>query len=91
MFVTLYAYRVKPGQREALHLLYQQWRTLLRNGSAVSTEWLANSQDSDEMIMLARFKDEDAAWAVVESPDYRAWYAQLVRLADTGPFVSYYK
>lgn len=91
MFITLYAYRAKPGQAQAIRSLYQQWEQLLRNWNAVSTELLSNIQDGHDLIMLARFQDEDAAWAAVESADYRAWYAQLARLAETGPIVSQYE
>lgn len=91
MFVTLYAYRAKPGQREAIRSLYRQWQRLLRDSNVISTELLSNSQDLDDMLLLARYHDEDAAWAAVESVDHRAWYAQLARLAETGPIVSQYE
>ena len=91
MFVTLYAYRAKLGRRQAIRSLYQQWQQLLRNWNVASTELLANCADPGDMIMLARFRDEEAAWAAFESGDYRAWYAQLVRLAEVGPTVSQYR
>ncbi len=90
MFITLYAYRAKPGQGHAIHALYSQWERLL-TGAALSTELLSNSQDVDDMVMLARFQGEDAAWRAAESPDHRAWYAQLVRLTEEGPVVSQYQ
>jgi quinol monooxygenase YgiN len=91
MFITLYSYRAKAGQREAIFALYREWQCLLRDLCPVSTELLSNTQDPVEMIMLARFEDEDAAWAAVESADYRNWYSQLARLAESGPIVSQYE
>jgi quinol monooxygenase YgiN len=85
MFIALYSYRAKPDQMEAIRSLYRQWQRLLEDSHVVSTELLLNSQDPGEMILLARFKDEDAAWAAMESSDYRAWYAQLVHLGLNGP------
>lgn len=91
MFVTLYAYRAKPERRQAIRSLFQQWQQLLRNWNVASTELLANCADPGDMILLVRFRDEEAAWAVFESSNYRAWYAQLVRLAEVGPTVSHYQ
>ncbi len=90
MFITLYSYRVKAGQREAILSLYGEWQRLLQNLCTVSTELLSNTQDPVEMIMLARFEDETAAWAAVESANYHNWYSQLARLAESGPIVSQY-
>lgn len=91
MFITLYSYRAKPGQTQAIRSLYRQWQHLLMNSNAVSTELLSNSQDCRDMIMLARFQDQDAAWRAAESADHCALYAQLVRLTEAGPIVSQYE
>ncbi len=91
MFITLYSYRAKPGQLEAVLSLYRQWQQLLQKFPAASTELLSNTQDPAEIIMLARFKDESSAWAAVESASYRAWYSQLARMTEIGPMVSEYQ
>lgn len=91
MHITLYAYRAKPGQTDAVLSLYRQWQQLSRDWNGVSAELLSNIQDPDEMIILARFPDEEAAWAAVESAHHRAWYAQLARVTETGPIVSHYE
>ncbi len=91
MFITLYSYRAKTGQLDAIHALYREWQQLLQNFTLASTELLSNAQDPAEIIMLARFKDEAAAWTAVESTGYRAWYSQLARLTETGPIVSQYQ
>ncbi len=91
MFITLYSYRAKPGQLEAIHCLYREWQKLLQNFFCASAELLSNPQDSDEIIMLARFADESTAWTAVESTGYRAWYSRLVNLTEAGPLVTQYK
>ncbi len=91
LFITLYSYRAKPEQLEAIFCLYREWQRRLQEFSSPSTELLSNAQDPCEIIMLARFKDESTAWAAVESAGYRAWYSQLARLTDVGPFVTQYK
>ncbi len=90
MFVTAYFCRARPGKEETMCALYREWRRLAPGRRVVSTELLSNLYDPAEMIMLARFQDQEAAWAVAESPDYRAWYSRLVKAAETGPVVSQY-
>ncbi len=91
LFITLYSYRAKPGQREAVLSLYREWQQLLTNFHAVSTELLSDSQEGCDMIMLARFQDEDTAWRAAESAEHRAWYAQLAQLMEQGPIVNWYE
>jgi len=91
MFITLYAYRVSPGQLPAIRCLYKEWQQLLGSWNEASIELLSNNLDPTDLILLARFQNEDTAWAAIESPAYRAWYAQLVRLAEVGPTVSHYR
>ena len=90
MYVTLYSYRAKPDQMQAIEALYEQGQQLLSRLTVISAELLARADDPAEIIMLVHFKDEATAWAAMETCDYRAWYAQLVRAAETGPVVSYY-
>lgn len=91
MFITLYSCRVRPGQGETLRSLYQEWEELVRNWNGLSTELLSNNEDPRDLILVARFRDEDAAWSAAESPGHRAWYAQLARLTEVGPIVSQYQ
>ena len=91
MSVTLYFYRAKADQMEAILALYREWRQLVQEERSVSAELLSRTQDPAEMIMLVRFEDQATAWAVAESADYRAWYSRLVHLAEMGPIVSQYE
>jgi hypothetical protein len=91
MFITFYFYHVKPGTIPAILCLYQEWQQILTNWNLLSTELLANVQDPTEMVMLARFKDEDAAWAAAESIAHCTWYGKLVNLTEEGPRVDHYQ
>ena len=91
MVVILYTYRTRPGKIQAVRCLYQNWQQILTNWEPVSTELLANPQDPAEMIMLARFSDNDIAWKAAESARHCAWYAQLVGVAESGPMVNHYQ
>ncbi len=91
MCVTLYTCQARPGKLEAVLSLYQDWQQLLKDWSPVSIELLQNLDEPGEMILLARFRDEESAWAAAESTVHRAWYARLVRLTEAGPIVSRYR
>ncbi len=91
MVVTLYAYRDKTDAIDSIFILYQEWQELLKHWRPISTEFLANTQDPTDMIMLARFPDEDSAWAAAESSAHQAWYVRLVTLSEVGPIVNQYK
>ncbi len=91
MFVTLYSCRCKAGKQKTIGALCRQLRSLDKNTRLVSSELLQNAKDPSEMIMLVCFEDEEALWAAIESPDYRAWYARLMQAAETGPLVSDYE
>ena len=90
MFVTLYKCVVLPGKVNALRELYGEWQRFLSNMDGVITEFLASSEDPADVVLLARFPDETAAWSVVDTAHYRAWYAQLARLTEAGPIVCQY-
>jgi hypothetical protein len=91
MYVTLYAFTTHPQKSEAVRRLYREWRLLLQEWCPVSTELLADPQNPDEMMLAARFRDEEAAWAATESAGHCDWYARLVGLAETGPLVEHYE
>src|SRR5574342_1163558 len=43
MFITLYAYRVKENQMEAILALYHEWRCLVQSGRSISAELLSKT------------------------------------------------
>lgn len=90
MIVRLYACRARPGQAEAIRALYYQWEQLVTQRYGIATEFLSNSQDPNDLVIVTHFSDEEAAWTAAESADYRAWYVELARLSEAGPIVSQY-
>ncbi len=90
MIVRLYACRARPGQVEAIRALYHRWERSVAQRHGIAAEFLSNSQDPSDLIILAHYRDADAAWTAAESADYRAWYVELARLSEAGPIVSQY-
>ncbi len=90
MHITLYSCHAKPGRLDAIVDLYHEWQRLICSDDSAATELFSSVQDAEDILMLARFGDESAAWAAAETPAYRSWYSQLVSLTETGPIVSHY-
>jgi quinol monooxygenase YgiN len=91
MVITLYTYRVKPTHTHAATILSQQWQKERFKSCLISAELFSDIHDPDEMMLLVRFPDEEAAWSFAECADNHAWYAQLARITEEGPAVSQYK
>ncbi len=92
MFITICTFRTKSGCEEYAVALYQELRRVLRQAPGyVSGELLVNAQDTRDFLSIARFEDEETAWAVAEIPEQRALYARLVGLTDVGPIVGYWR
>jgi quinol monooxygenase YgiN len=91
MFILSYSYRAKPGQKQEILDLYRDWQRSLCQHGLVSVELLFEPNDPLEYVMLARFEDEEAAWAAADCPAYRNWYSRLASLSDSGPIVSRYE
>jgi hypothetical protein len=91
MILTLYLYRARPGQKQAILSLCQEWQLLLGDRCEISAEFYLNCTDACDFLMLSRFKDEETAWVATETKEYRAWYSRLARLTCEGPIVSHYQ
>ncbi len=91
MFITVYSFCAQPGTLARVRALYQEWQVLLGSGGSVSTELLSNTQEPAEVMLLARFPDDEAAWTAAESAGHCEWYARLVGLAEAGPMVAHYR
>ncbi len=91
MFITVYSYHARRGQEQKILSLYREWQHMLENSSLITTDLLTNIQDPAEMMMLARFPDEDAAWAIADTDQHRALYTRLVGMTETGPWVGYFQ
>jgi hypothetical protein len=91
MVIALYSYHTRPSPGKTPLALYQEWQCILNNLNVLSTEMFIGAQDPAEMIMLARFADEESAWAAADSTEHRSWYAQLAQISEDGPAVCHYR
>jgi|SRR5579859_5246658 len=87
MFVTVYSYRAKAGQEEAIIALFDEWEhdRLPRAKGFVSGELLRDIRDARSFITLARFESAEAARAAADAPEQDAWYRRLVNLTEQEP------
>jgi heme-degrading monooxygenase HmoA len=87
MFVTVYSYRAKAGQEQAIIALYDEWERdrLPRTKGFVAAELLRDLRDSRSFISIARFESAEAANAVAGAPEQDAWYRRLVDLTEQEP------
>ncbi len=87
MFVTMFAYRAKAGQEEAVIALHDEWERerLPRTKGYVSGELLRDIHNSRSFITIARFESAEAAGAVANAPEQDAWYRRLVSLTEQEP------
>ena len=92
MFVTVYIYQTKEGHEQAVEALHQGWcQRLRKTRGCLSCELFNNLDDPQEFIAITRFESEQDVWAAIETPEYHAWYGDLVRLVEAGPSVNHYR
>lgn len=87
MFVTVFSYRAKPGQEDAVIALHDEWERdrLPRAKGYVSGELFRDIRDSRRFITIARFENAEAARTTADAPEQDAWYRRLVNLTEQEP------
>jgi antibiotic biosynthesis monooxygenase (ABM) superfamily enzyme len=92
MFITVFAYQVKPGKEEAVIALHDEWERdhFPRAKGYVSGELLRDIRNSRSFITIARFESEAAARAIADAPEQDAWYRRLVSLTEQEPIFTDY-
>ncbi len=87
MFITVFSYRAKAGQEQAVIALYDEWeRDLLpKMKGVISGELLRDLRDPCRFISLVRFESAQAAKAVAEAAEQGVWYRRLVNLTEQEP------
>ena len=87
MFVTVFTYRARAGEEDAVVALHEDWqRTRRDKARGFLTGELLNAQgDSRAFIDVARFETEDAARAVAADREQDAWYRRLTSLCESEP------
>jgi len=92
MFVTVSMYRAKAGEEDAIIALHEDWQRNRQPGAKgyLSGELLRNVKDSREFIAIMRFETQEAAQALTNNPERKAWYQRIVSLTENVPTLTEY-
>ncbi len=92
MFVTVSTYKAKPGEEDAIIALHENWQRNLqpRAKGYLSGELLRNVKDPREFIAIMRFEAQEAAQALANDPERKAWYQRVVSLTENAPTLTEY-
>jgi antibiotic biosynthesis monooxygenase (ABM) superfamily enzyme len=87
MFVTVFSYRAKAGQEEAVIALHEEWEQdrLPKTKGYISGELLSDIRDPRSFMTIARFENAEVARAAAAAPEQDAWYRRLVNLTEQEP------
>jgi len=87
MFVTVFTYRARAGEEDAVVALHEDWQRTRRARAPgfVAGELLTAQNDARAFIDVARFETEAAARAVAADPEQDAWYRRLASLCESEP------
>jgi antibiotic biosynthesis monooxygenase (ABM) superfamily enzyme len=90
MFVTVFTYRARAGEEDAVVALHEDWQRTRREKAPgfVTGELLSAQGDSRSFIDVARFETEEAARAVAADSEQDAWYRRLTSLCESEPVVT---
>ena len=92
MFVAVYSYKAKAGEEDAIIALHEDWQRhqQLNIRDYLSGELLRNIVDSREFIAIIRFENQEAAQALTNNPERKAWYQRVVSLTENVPSLTEY-
>ena len=92
MFVTVFTYKAKPGEEDAIIALHENWQRNLqpRAKGYLSGELLRNISDHNEFVAIMRFENREAAQALANDAEQVAWYRRLVSLVEQVPLLAEY-
>jgi len=92
MFVTVFIYRAKAGEEDAIIALHEDWQRHQQSLARgyLSGELLRNVMDSHEFIAIMRFETQEAAQALTSNPERKAWYQRVVSLTENVPTLTEY-
>src|SRR2546429_7352170 len=84
MFITVSSYRAKTGEEDAIVALHEDWQRHQqpRAKGYLSGDLLRSVKDSREFIAILRFESQEAAQALANDPEQKAWYQRLVSLTE---------
>ena len=92
MFVTVFSYRAKAGEEDAVIALHEDWQRSwrARTSGFVAGELLRAHHDPRTFVDVAHFESEQAARAVADDPHQTAWYRRLASLCEAEPVFTDY-
>ncbi|MBU1879533.1 MAG: antibiotic biosynthesis monooxygenase [Chloroflexi bacterium] len=87
MFITVYTYRARAGEEDAIIALHEDWarRYTHRSAGYVSGELLTDIRDPQTFVDITRYENEAAARALDTDSEHAAWYRRLASLTETEP------
>ena len=87
MFATVFTYRARPGEDDAVIALHEDWQRRQSMNTGVYLAWmlLQNTQEPREFIEITYFTSEDKARAASYDLNRDAWYTRLVSLLEAEP------
>ena len=92
MFVTLSTYRARQGEEDAVIALHEAWQRHQQPHARgyLSGELLRNVMASREFVAIMRFENQEAAQALTNNPERKAWYQRVVSLTENVPSLTEY-
>ena len=92
MFVTVASYRAKAGEEDAIIALHEDWQRNQqpRAMGYLSGELLRNIVDPRAFITIMRFENQEAAQALTNDPERKAWYQRVRSLTENTPSLTEY-
>ena len=92
MFVTVSTYKAKAGEEDAIIALHEDWQRHQQSRAKgyLSGELLRNVEGDREFIAIMRFESQEAALALTNDPERKAWYQRLVSLTEDTPIRTEY-
>ncbi|HAL47833.1 MAG: hypothetical protein FI707_08630 [SAR202 cluster bacterium] len=87
MYGTVAHFRVKPGHRDDLNTLIQEWNTERRPKiqGAVSGYLVNLDSDPQAMIMVGIFENKEVYQANADDPEQDAWFQRLMGHLEAEP------
>lgn len=86
MFMTIFTYRAKPGEEDAIIALHEGWQRRQRSRikGFLAGELLRNAEDAHIFMTTMHFESQAVAQVIVNHPDHDRWYQRLVSLTEGG-------
>src|SRR5947209_19016942 len=88
MFMTVYIFRARVGEEDAIIALHEDWQRNQNPGGKqayLSWELLRNVKAPHEFIAIAGFMSEELAQAMTKDLGRDGWYSRLRSLLEEEP------